>query len=590
MPYKTKKPPEEPKDFLGDIISNIRQENNLESPDDKEGVENEDGLVDVMTFCEREDLLDLPGNNLYLFRSQKVMLKALYMGSKGNEKLKLDEDDWHWLYDKQQVPAITKLKRKTDGVSDGEAHNFNFRELNLACGRRGSKTLIASVICAYEAYKLLRLKDPYKYYGIPYDEEIAILNVANSGEQAKRLFSQIKARIRNSPFFTGRVQGDGDSQSKIRLYTDVDLKKKESGNANIKVEGSVVLVCGHSNPDSLRGYSAICILFDELQYYDEHPVVSGRDFYNALTPSLSLFAQYGDGYAVELSTTGTPTGIFYGIHNQAMDVGGDFDKVLGFHLSTWDMNEKIPYDGEFLSLKRKQDPESFNVEYGAQWSAQGLVSIYFPEELVRQCIKPDINPMVRRIPEFEFFMHIDPAATHDNYTIAIVYRQKYVTATGDKRYRVILAFHKTWKPMPGVGLDLVDLDNQTIEIARAFKPRTITYDTWNSVHSINFFKNKGIHAMQLSFGRGPKSNYYQNLYDLMNRGELFIYGDDAVVGELMGIRYRPTMRGTQIFPDPKGEIKTDDIVDCVAGASWMAVGRRLKAPLPRSVLVNIGRW
>ncbi|GAG80471.1 unnamed protein product, partial [marine sediment metagenome] len=103
---------------------------------------------------------------------------------------------------------------------------FTFRELCLVLGRRGSKTILASVITAYEIYKLLVIGggDPHKFYGLPYDDEIAIINVALSQEQSGRLFGQVQARIRNSPFFKGRISKE--TTKEIRFYTDKDLEKK----------------------------------------------------------------------------------------------------------------------------------------------------------------------------------------------------------------------------------------------------------------------------------------------------------------------------------------------------------------------------
>lgn len=567
---------------LGDVISQIRTENRLEAKDSKV----DSGIVDILTFCDRADLLNLPGNNFRLFLSQRVILKTFYMGSRGNENIKLTEEEWNWLYTKQQNSAITKIKRKFDGCENDQT-NFNFTELNLACGRRSSKTILASIICAYEVYKLIKLGDPYKFYDIPNGKEIAIINVANSQKQAGRLFADIKARIRDAPFFKGRVQGDGGSASEIRFYTDIDIKKKEEKDYNIAIDGSIVLVCGHSNPDTLRGYAAICIIFDELQYYEEHPVVSGKYFYDSLTPSLLDFSKFGDGRVIEISTTGVPKGIFYDIHVSGQSTDSKFNPILGYHLATWDINDKFPYDCDFFKLQRSKDPEMFDIEYGARWAIGGYVGQYFPEEKVRKSFKPDLFICDERLPQYEYFMHIDPAATHDNYSVAVVYRQKYVLRSGEKRYKVILAYHQNWKPVPGIGLNIVQLDDEVLKIARRFKPRSITFDTWNSVHSINYLTSKGFFATQLNFSRGSKATYYQNLLDLMDRDELHLYYDDQIMGEFMSLKFRPTNRGISLFPDPKGEINTDDVIDCIAGAAWMAVGRRMKEYYPTGSVIRL---
>jgi len=576
-------------DFLQSTIDKIRLDNELENLSGSLS-HSDEGVVDILTFCKREDLLDLPGQNLSLFQSQKVILKTFYMGSRGNENVELTDEDWQWLYDKQQNAAISKIKRKLDGVNKGERQNFHFVELNLACGRRSGKTLLASVIAAYEAYKLLTLKDPHKTFGVPSDEEMAIINTANSQEQAKRLFNQIKARIRGGPFFKGRVHNRGDSQTEIRLYTDMDLEKRADKETNIAVSGSVVLVCGHSNPDTLRGYSAPCIIFDELQMYQESTIISGSEFYNALKPSVALFAELGqgEGRLVEISTTGVPSGIFYDVHKMGINDDKRFNGILGFHLATWDINDHFSYNGEYLTLEREKDPQSFNVEYGAGWASVGLIHTYFPEDRVMRSIKSHRAMQSHREYGYEYFMHIDPAAKHDSYTVAIVTREKYIATRGEKRWKIVLVFHKVWKPEPGIGLNIVQLDEEILDIARQFRPRSVTFDQWNSVHSINYLRKQGFYANQIAFGRGPKADYYKNLYDLMDRDELEIYGDELLISEMLNIKYKPTTRGISIFADPKAETKTDDLVDALAGAAWMAIGRRLKDNLPHGGLTFFG--
>lgn len=570
---------------LENVISKIRDDNKLENKS-KNASADKEGIVDIITFCNRPDLLNLPNNGLDLFLSQRVILKAFYLGSRGNENVTLTEEEMGWLYVKQQNSAIGKIRKMFDGKSSGES-NFQFSELNLACGRRSGKTLLTSVICAYEAYKILAIGDPYKFYGIPYDHELAIMNVANSQKQAGRLFSEVKARIRNSPFFKGRVENHGASSTEMRLYTDIDLEKMKSKEYNVEIEGSVALVCGHSNETTLRGYAITCLIFDELQYFTEHPIVSGKAFYQALKASTVEFRKFGDGRVVEISSTGTPSGIFHEIHTQGQDLDDKYKTILGFHLATWDINEKITYAE--LEVDRQKDPDAFDVEFGARWSISGFVSRYFAEEKVKRAIKPFLIPVDRGIPMYEFFMHLDPAASHDNYSLAVVYRKMYTTPRGEKRYKVILAFHKKWKPVPGIGLNIIEIDNYALQVARSFKPRSITYDTWNSVHSIHYLKSKGFYATSLPFGRGAKAHYYQNLTDLMERDELEMYPDDDIIGEFISLKYKPTMRGVSFFPDPQSEFKTDDLLDCIAGAAWMAAGRRLKDAYPTGVVMRLDR-
>jgi phage terminase large subunit-like protein len=546
-----------------------------------------DYIVDIITFCNHPDFLDLPQHNFPLFLGQRVILKCFYMGTRGNENVTLSPEEEKWLHDKQLDNVIHRLRKMRDGKNPGEPSNFTFNELHLALGRRASKTIMTSIIVAYEAYKLIKIGDPYKFYGIPDDEEIAIINVANSGPQSQRLFSQVKNRLRKCKFFRGRIDGDALS-TEIRLLTDADIRNKSDPTTNISVKGSIVLVCGHSNPDTLRGYSAAAILFDELAFYDENPVVSGRTFYNALIPSIAKFTIKGDGRLVEISSVNYPSGIFYEIWENGNSVDDEFRKTLSFRLATWDINEDLPYDCEFLTKERKRDQESFDTEYGSMWRKSGSKRNYFAKDTVSNAIKTFMFMRTGAEPHVEYYIHVDPASTRDNYALAVVGKTKYVNRRGEKRHRCYLATHRMWKP-GGQLLDFQAIDAEVYDICRKFKTMRISYDLWNSVHSIAFLKGKGIIATRLSFSRGGKASFYKNLEDLMNADEFWMYHDDYIYGELLNLKVKSTTRGVSIDKDVKSDFPTDDLADCIAGATWMASGYGIVNSLPSSVLANVGR-
>ena len=278
------------------------------------------GIVDIITFCERTDLLDLfymSSTGLKLWLPQKIILKSFYMGTRGNENLKLTQEEWKWLYDnvdneeKDGFIYEKNIKEVIEKLLKKEKESFNFSELHLCLGRRGSKTILASIISAYEAYKLLSIGDgdPHKFYGIPPGEDIHIINVALSQDQAGILFGMIRQRIMDAPFFRNRIANA--TTTEIRLFTDVDLKLKKSKQSILEIKGSIVILCGHSNPDTLRGKSAVLILFDELAFYDETGKTPGSAFYTALEPSIKKFKKFGDARLVEISTPSTMSGIFY---------------------------------------------------------------------------------------------------------------------------------------------------------------------------------------------------------------------------------------------------------------------------------------
>lgn len=590
---------EEKSNSLAEAIREIKLSPLLTKPEDSKKSAHK--MLDVMSFCNDPSYLDLANNQLNLWISQRVILKCFYMGTIGNENLTLSQEEWEWLYsnepDEERDGAIYKknikdIVRKMLRRARDPSMPY-FKELHLALGRRSSKTLIASIITTYEAYKLLVINngDPHGAYNLPNDDEIAIINVALSQNQAGRLFGQIQSRIRNSPFFKGRIAKE--TTSEIRLYTDRDLDKKRNG-STLSVNGSIVLLCGHSNPDSLAGYSTVLILFDEIAFYDETGKVTGKYFYNRLKPSLAKFYNFQAARIVQISSPNAKMGIFYETFQMSTvddDVG---NSILSFQLPTWCMNPDIPYNTAELERDRRANLDMFTIEYGAQWAEGGTYHNYFPEQLIERCLRGDIGPHKKPERGFNYYLHVDPAKSGNNYAAVLVAKQRYSNYLGKKRNRCYLAGLWVWRPIPALGLLFGEIDKQIIQICSVFHPMEVTYDDYHSVHSLQLLRSHGIHTKQISFNRNVKQKIYQNLSDMMSyqpEPELFLYDDGGesslLIGELKSLKRKQTQRGVAIGPDKGGDVKSDDLADCLAGAV-SAANEGLRMALPEPVVVRTG--
>ena len=556
-------------------------------------------IVDIMTFCNNPNYLNLKGNNFNLFLAQRTILKTFYMGTIGNENLKLDKDEWDWLYlnskdedidgiiyEKNCDKVIEKLKKIESGSDN---INTQFKKLHLVLGRRASKTILASVITAYEVYKLITINkgDPHSYYSLPFGAEIVIINVALSQKQAGHLFSAISDRIESAPIFKGRI-AKGTTQE-IGIYTNRELEKKLKGDSVLANKPSIRIICGHSNPKTLRGHNAILLLFDELAFYDDTGKITGSQFYNDLEPSISHFVPYGHDRIVCISSPSSMSGIFYDIFKQSDKTR----EVLAYQLPTWSVNPTVTY--ESLTSKRERNPETFAIEYGAQWSRSGSSGVFFPETLVDRCLQEGIlkgvAQMTRPDPKFHYYLHVDPANGGDRYVAVMVAREVYKNQNNEKRVRARLANIWVWEPTPGAGLVFSEIDKNVLSICRLFRPRVVTYDQWNSLHSLQFLKSCGVPCKETSFNRSYKEQIYMNLREMMSyqpTPELWLYDDYRLTLEMKSLRYRPTKRGFTLIKDKRGESTTDDIVDCLAGAVSSSASLML-TPLPRGITTNLGR-
>jgi hypothetical protein len=574
-----------------DAISELKKQHGL-----VEEVRNsESDIVDIMTFCNDPLYLNLEYYNMKLFVSQRVVLKAFYMGTRGNENLSLNQEEWDWLYANENTyemkKVIDKIKRKEQRRNTDKPMRFS--ELTLVLGRRSSKTALAAIIAVYEAYKVLVINkgDPYSFYKTPKEKEIAIINVATAKEQAHRLFAEIRTHIRRSPFFIPRISDTGTTTEIIRLYTDLDLRNRRENETKLEIQGSIIVYCGHSNPDSLRGWAAICLVFDELAFYDESAKISGREFFEALSPSVAQFAEYGDGIKVEISSPGPKTGIFYEQYKLSMENSPAADNILSFRLPTWTFNPGFSYDNPELVGARARDKAKFDVEYGAEWPEGGLYAFYFPEDLISESISlgESIGLTNEDSPSYtgEYYFHIDPALSNANYAMVGVRKEAYYDNNSLLQPRVFLSFVKVWTPSPGAGLDFIAIDQEVITICRKFRPVLVGYDQYNSAGSMALLRRSGINLVQHAYNRGYKMRIYQNLKDMMIKKSLFLFDDHHLTPELRHLKYRPTPRGVSIGADVRGEVKTDDCADCLAGATFLACNNYYRG-LPQPVTVYTG--
>jgi hypothetical protein len=455
-------------------------------------------------------------------------------------------------------------------------------------------TFMASIITAYEAYKLILINngDPHRYYNLPNDDEIAIINVALSQKQAGRLFGQVQSRLRNSPFFKGRIAKE--TSDTIRLYTDRDLQKKSEG-AILSIQGSILLLCGHSNPDSLAGYSAILLLFDEIAFYDETGKVTGKYFVNRLKPSLSKFYKYNAGKVVMISSPNVKNGAFYDAFMEATDSDEKIsDTCLSFQLPTWDINLDVSYSEPELAKERNANPEMFKIEFGGQWAEGGSYTNYFDAGAVDRCIKYELGPHQRPNPRCNYYIHVDPAKKSNNYAAIMVAKERYTTPLGKKRNKCSLAGIWVWKPTPGLGLLFDEIDNYIIQICSRFHPMSVTYDDYHSVHSVQRLRGHGINCTQISFNDRVKCKVYQNLNNMMlyqPEPEILLYDNcpetTLLIAELKELKIKRTKRGYSIMPDKHGDIASDDLSDCLAGAC-SAANEGLRMALPGPVTVRLG--
>lgn len=552
----------------------------------------------IIEFCESKYYLNLPGNDIYLFPMQRVIFKIFYRGQPGNENISLDKEEIELLY-----------RYKMDNVLKKYYSKELFRELVLVLGRRSGKDFVCSIMALYETMKLLEIPggSPFKYYNMAAGNPIYIVTIATSSDQAKILFFEIQARIHGSVYFRDKI--GHTEQDRWWFLTPEDkalakkLDKEGLDNAAMRVKGSIVIMSGHSNSESLLGKRYAALLFDEVaSYKNTGGKSSGERLYSALGPGTSDFTRVvgwkedgtkimqTDSKIISISSPRSEEGILFKLYNDAPET----KNRLAFKLPTWKVNLKFPE--ETLRQEHKyMSPNEFNMEFGAEFSGTAGEK-FIPDHYVDEAIEMGSNLGLEQrnvgVPGMMYYVHLDPASTSHNYALVLLHieeriRTKEVNGkTKTENFKLFVVDHlKVWQPKGGQAILVHEVDEYVIDLYKKFRIGLVSYDSWNSLASMQKLRMKGIPTKITPFRKQYKVQIYQHLEHLLVNNQIALprKGPYAQLMEMelkcLKRIYTPT--GFKIGPNEEGQVTTDDFCDSLAGVCGVAV-ENIYAGYPRS--------
>jgi len=139
----------------------------------------------------------------------------------------------------------------------------------------------------------------------------------------------------------------------------------------------------------------------------------------------------------------------------------------------------------------------------------------------------------------------------------------------------------TWEPRANTPVDMINVNETLLKLARYYDIRHVTFDKWNSAGSIQMLQNVGIHAEDLSFSSAQQFSMYRNLKMLVYNNMIQIPGEQE--GTIKELKYLK-VAGNRITHDTYGK----DRADAVAAAAWSAPGEVMAcAELTRNRCVSV---
>jgi len=425
------------------------------------------------------------------------------------------------------------------------------------------KSYKSSLILAYLTYKLLCLKDPQAYFKLARDSKIAIVNMSRNAKQAKEVvFSELQARIDNSPWFQKYGQPDPNVKSEMRFNK------------------GIIVFPGNSKSTTALGYNVFAAIMDEVAWYtDTEQKDAADDMYFVLQRRINsrgLFMRKKEfhGMLVMISNP-RYTGDF--IERKFRESRLD-DKMFGRKRAIWEVKpaeywsgETFELDGENIPIELKTDFEKDPIkawrDHGARPSQ--VMEPYFMEfDRVLACVNDDlknassgeykIREDFRGIGSLKYHIHIDLAVRRDSAGVAMAHKEKH-----DGKEFVIVDMIMKIKPSKFREVQISDVRRVVYDLKNhGCSIRTVSYDGWQSEESRQELSKKGFNTQLLSLDRSME--VYDTFKDLIN--------DEAVefprvLDFLEEMKCLELVKGKKVDHTP---FSTKDVSDAVAGAVFHA--------------------
>jgi len=524
---------------------------------------------------------------------------------------KLEKAKHNWKYE-QKSNIITNVE-KCDPVPMKCIQVDNCSNQYL-CGKTMIPThnsLMVSIIALYESYKVIEMKNPQAIFGnLNEGDTICILNVAVSEQQAKEsIFDKIKPMIMNSPYFKSKISPGTIQNRSVRFLTqrDEEINQQLINEGLPARDGSIYLLSGHSNSDSLVGKNVLVVIIDEMASMvgKDGSKMSDEELYTKLKHSIWTFGQRGKILCI--SNPLTKDGKFYELYEQSFSD----PRILMVQLPSYKVNPTL--DQKALGAEREAAQqagqyEQYLMQIEARFSG-GAADPFIPSEFIDMAFEKGSHRRRGEVgdPNILYYMHLDPANNSDNYALAIVhveYDMNNLDANRQPQKIIIVDHIHMWCPSEtGEPVNISDVDNYVIDKTNHFNIVSITYDMWESAASSQLLQRMGKPARITPFSGVYKQQIYSTLRNIFFEGRIEFYMLDSYNQEKMMENYGFVSEAMDQFKflskkfNPKSFSvhatagHNDDIPDCVAGASFIALtGQHGYTTLPQSRSVRMATF
>lgn len=420
--------------------------------------------------------------------------------------------------------------------------DIKVNKIDLICGRRSGKTLIAAAIAIYCAisnnWKPFLRKHPFA----------TVLIMSHSREFSDEVLEVIKTLIEASEV----------------LYKLINTRKKNTNSTmNLKVpwlDGNLItwsrvqIKVAAASSKTTRGVAACAIICDEIAYWnlDENMKETDIKIMKAVRPSMKQFGQYA--MLIKLSSPGIKQGVLHGEYKKHMD--GDLPPSYAvFKAPTWVMNNIID-ESEFLE-EWELDEDGFDTEYRSNF-ADSLSNFIVPEYIDMSIIRG----VTFNTPETEGIKYsaaIDAAYKGDAFTFSV---------TGFINGRLKQYVSKGWKGTKKEPVSAYAVAEWIRTICKEFNIDMVAADQYSFQPLREIFDKFGLTLEEFTFTADFKKKIWFNLKKLIHAQQADLLDVEIQTRELKELIVEQGTTGNIRIGHPSGG--SDDYGTSLAISAYLA--------------------
>lgn len=438
-----------------------------------------------------------------------------------------------------------------------------YRTLILVCGMRSGKGVVGSIVAWYAAYTLLLLADPQHYFGLTPNQEISIVTMATSRDQARRnVFKHIEDRLE-----TG-----GAWFQALRPQTEI-------AGLEIHLPKNIVIRCGHSKASTQVGGTNYLVILDELARMKD---TEGRDnadeVYDKMNATTATFQD--EGKVLVLTSPEWEGDKAMRLLEEAVEVDGDGRAVrpqmMGLQMATWEANRTFTEEWLWEAFDGEANPIAFWRDFGARPPL--AVEGYYPdpERWDRQA-DPELRDPYDEAGQLadwwkpccdaKRYVHVDLGVKRDACGLAMAHKP----VLGCPYFQA-----RDGEPNPRAKAVVVDVAHRLVpkrqreakgevsfekvrQMIRDWSDRGfnikgggVSYDGWQSIDSRQILKHEGFRVREYSLDRDTEG--HDTLQELVNTDRLAYPAHPVLIAEAKRLAL---VRGKKV-DHPKGGCFTGD--------------------------------